>query len=72
MSRKAEAPAAPVVMTVAERQRKFREQRVADGWLCVSTIWLEPEAAAKLQASIDKHGGTATDAINRLLKRSRP
>lgn len=60
----------PAVMSVAERQAKLRSQRLADGWVCLNSLWLEPEAAAKLAALVDQ-GETATQVVNRLLKRAR-
>jgi uncharacterized alpha-E superfamily protein len=71
MSRKAEVPTTSGPMTVAERQRRFREQRTADGWLCLNTLWVEPEAAQRLLRAVEK-GESITEVVNRLLKRSRP
>jgi hypothetical protein len=58
-------------LTGNERQTRLREQREAEGWFCLKSVWLEPEAAAKLAAWIER-GESATAVVNRLLARSKP
>jgi hypothetical protein len=58
-------------LTVAQRQRHLRERRTAQGWHCLQSTWIDPDAAAKLRAWMAR-GLSETEAINQLLKRSRP
>jgi hypothetical protein len=64
-------PASVGPMSLAERQKKLRDARLAEGRVCLKSIWLTAEAAAKLKAAVAK-GESQTDVVNRLLLRSRP
>lgn len=57
-------------MTDAERQARRRARMVGQGGRLVTVI-LDDEANAKLQ-QWERSGETVTDAINRLLRRSKP